>query len=204
MTVAEIAASLPEYAAAIEASMDAANTALEEAVESGSAEDLAASITAAQQAIEIGGLSAEEAAAQFPKLAAAMEILALISPDLSNQLNGVATSILDTGVAADGVDTRLDALKAAMDRLVGGAISAQQAQADFTLSLQALSDSLAANGASLDVNTVAGANNYNSLASSATAAQEAALAQYELAAANGDSAAGYAAFTGSLRLPRRH
>lgn len=202
VTVAEIAAALPEYAAAIEASMDAANTALEDATASGSAEDLAAAITAAQTAIEVGGLSAEQAAAQFPMLSDAIAILAAISPDLSNQLAGVALSIEDTGLAADQVNTRLDALKAAMDRLAGGAVSAQQAQADFTLSLQALSDALAANGASFDVNTVAGANNYNSLASSAAAATEAALAQYELAAANGDSAAGYAAFTGSLEASK--
>lgn len=202
VTVEQIAAALPEYAAAIADSMTAAETALSEAVASGSAEDLAAAITTAQQAIELGGLSAAQAAEKFPQLSLAMDLLAAISPDLSNQMNGVATSITDTGLSADGVSTRLDALKAAMDRLTGGTVTAQQAQADFTLSLAALGDALAANGASFDVNTVAGANNYNALVASASAAQESALAAYELAAANGDSAAGYAAFTASTEASR--
>lgn len=202
VTVEQVAAALPGYAAAIAQSMDAAQKALSDAVESGSAEDLASAITAAQQAIEIGGLSASEAAAQFPELSTAMALLAAISPDLSNKVNGVALSIADTGLSADQVGSRLDALKLAMDRLAGGAVTATQAQGNFTLSLAAMGDALTANGASFDVNTTAGANNYNSLVGVASAATDAATALYEQAAASGDSAAGYAAFTGSLEVSR--
>lgn len=111
-----------------------------------------------------------------------------------NQANGTASDSTDaladaTGELADSGQDAVDSINELIDSLFeleGVHVSAYEAQTQLQESIQSLTDSLAENGNTLDINTEQGRANRDALSSLASQAMDTAQAILEEGAATGD------------------
>ncbi|MBU8549796.1 hypothetical protein IMX12_13355 [Streptomyces sp. Babs14] len=152
--------------------IDAVDKALASMVADGKADEAAAAIEKIIQRMGLQGEAAEEFRAQLGDHADALAAQAL-ETELAAEAMGIY------GTQAQAVQAKLDAQKSSADGLRQSVLalndahrSAYDAQIGFEASLDALTESFAKNGATLDLNTESGRSNAQAMSAAAKAHDE--------------------------------
>lgn len=185
-------------------SFDRLDTGLADMVSSGNAEGAAKNFDAIKVAAEDQGISIDELKTKFPEYADALEAAeaaqvtaaaggdkvkgslegtGAAAEDAAAKAEEIETALEDVGLAADGTVTNLVKFTDALINAGLLNLSARDAARNYQAALDGLSESLATNGTSLDINTAQGRNNQAALDAIAGAGFNVVKSN----AANGDS-----------------